>query len=603
MYMSKKISVLFCLLVTFVASVFAQVSVDPNDVFYKDAKNWETKGIIGWLPQIRPYSIDTVKAILAEVKENGDEEDVKLADYYSQKYFSKNWNAGITVGADLKKANDDGLKKMLYAEPEIFGDISLLKIVGFGYQAGILAQNNSVKEKEILPMFENSRNNTYDDPANVWKIEANIDVAANLTVGKSDLYGMFGLNKVAYGPFVNDSVLLNGTQFHSGNFSFIYEGEKLGYTQIFSTLSRSEKNGDAGVLDFVPEKYMGFHSVRFTPIKQLAISYFETSTITNRFDPAYLLPVPYMIIQGMFGASDNTISGLTFDIRPIDRLGVSISGLVDDVNLNELMTGHFDTRFKFALMAGVNYTPEVSFIDNLSLDYTIVPPYTYSHNDPSLKINVYDKNGDIDTSLLTKAKDMASSYNKDNFTTRLTSLGTKIPPNSDRIHFGASFRPVERLRLDFNTTFVRHANIAESYSAEEARNLLTVNNALAGEAKNGDKPLYYSTDGSIWTSSLDMKAGDYNWFMRQDHKMYILQYALNAEYELERQKWGTLVFNAGYMFEYIHNKGVDTNIYSAINNTSDSVTLQQVEDAKKNWVANLHNVFNNYFSVSVKYFY
>ena len=60
------------LLMAFVsAAVFAQASLDPNDRFYQDAKNWETKKIISWLPQVRPYPAKTIRKILETVKEKG----------------------------------------------------------------------------------------------------------------------------------------------------------------------------------------------------------------------------------------------------------------------------------------------------------------------------------------------------------------------------------------------------------------------------------------------------------------------------------------------------------------------------------------------------
>ena len=70
--MKKRFLVLLMAFVS--AAVFAQASLDPNDRFYQDAKNWETKKIISWLPQVRPYPAKTIRKILETVKEKGDEE-------------------------------------------------------------------------------------------------------------------------------------------------------------------------------------------------------------------------------------------------------------------------------------------------------------------------------------------------------------------------------------------------------------------------------------------------------------------------------------------------------------------------------------------------
>lgn len=590
-------SLLFCL-----SLVFAQVSLNPNDNFYKDAKNWETKGLISWLPQIRPYSIETVKKILDTVIENGDDKDVAKANFYKEKYFAKSWHVGLILGNELKISSFNELKDMFYVQPEFVGDLPLLNLVGISYKISAFARSANTTETEVLPKFEYKMTDTADDSMGIWKFILNLDIGANITVGNSNIYGMAGINRLAYGPFVDDSVFLSGNQFHSGNFSFIYESEKWAYTQVLSALTRSTKNDTCGADEFVPEKFLGFHVIRYSPLKQFSISYYEASISSGRFDPCYLIPVPYIALEGMYVAFDNTLMGLTIDARPVDNLGISISGIIDDVSLTDFSQGRFDARLKMALMAGVNYTPSVSFIENLSLDYTLVTPYTYSHSSPYASMNVYKDDGHgvrkQDQALINKAKEVASSYNKENFTTRLHSLGTKLPPNSDRIQFATTITPVDRLRIDFSTSFMRHANIAESLTDEEANSFLVVNNQLASDPNLGNKsPSYYSTNGSVWTSPMGTYPGEYNFFLKQDHQMYVLQCAISAEYEMKRMKAGSLVFACGYMFEYIYNDGVDENIYVG------GAGYSNAEEAKSAWINNLHNTFNNYFSISVKYYY
>lgn len=598
--MKKKLLTIFLTLVS--AFVFAQVTLNPNDSFYKDAKNWETKKIIKWLPQMRPYPTKTIRNILETVKQNGDEQDIALAEYYSEKFFGKAWNVGFTIGDSLRLSSDDVIKNMFYAEPVVYGDLEFLNIVTLGYKIGVFVQNASLLEDEVCPLYKFRLTDTHDDPATVGPIKANIDMAANLTVGKENLFGQFGLNRIAFGPFVDDSVLLNGKQFHSGNFMFTYDAEKWGYTQTLSVLSRSPYNDKTINSYFKPEKYLAFHSVRLTPCDWFSFSYFEGSIYSNRFDPSYLIPVPYMVLQCMYGAADNLLSGVTFQFRPVERIDISISGVIDDIDLNGLAKGDFGTRLKMAMIAGVNYVPKVDFINNLSLDYTFVTPYTYSHSDPA-----YNKFGDTET-----AKTFVDHYNKDNYTTRLQSLGTEIPPNSDRIHFAASFKPVDRLRIDLNTSFTRHGNIAESFSNEEARAYIDANTAIS-DMYIEEEYLFpnYSTDGSIWTSPMYPQNSKYeciptasrNLFLAQTNQMYILQCGLNAEYELPRYKWGTISFHAGYMFEYIYNKGVDSNIYISKGSGAPAATDSDVASQKQNWINGFHNQFNNYFLVGVTYKY
>lgn len=569
--MKNKVIFLFVLLFSF--SLYAEVSLNPNDKFYNDAKNWEIKGIISKLPQIRPYSVKTIKFILNEVLENGDDLDKKKAQKYLDKYFSKPLSLSFKIGDSLKVFDGD-VKNMFYVQPEIFGNLELFNYINFGYKLGIIAQNTGVHERTILPQYVYSLNNIYDDKVNIGSMVANLDMLTNVSIGNEKMYGMFGIYKTAFGPFLGDSVLLNGTQFHSGNFSFVINQEKWSYTKLVSALSRSLKDGNDRFSGFKPEKFLGFHSLSFTPFDKLTISYFEASIFCNRFDPCYFLPVPYMVLQGMYGASDNAVNGLSFEFKPIPRLSINSIFSFDDVDINGFAKGDFNSRLKVCMQVGASYIPEVSFVNNLSFDYTLITPYTYSHCDPQMDFDNFDQ--------------IISHYNKDNYTTQRTNLGTRLPPNSDRIQFKSSFSPNERLQIDVLTAFIRHANIAESFTDEEAQQYIDANNAIQG---NGN----FSTDGSVWTSPLTLPSSDRNNFMAQEHKMYVLQLGVDVEYELERQKWGNLIFTFGYMFEYIYNKGVDSNIYVA-----SSLTPQESRDL---WVEKFYNVINNYLSISIKYVY
>ena len=596
----KKI-IIFLSSLLFGSSLFAQAALDPNDRFYTDAKNWETKGIISWLPQMRPYPAQTVKSILEQVKENGSEDDAALAEYYYQKNFGRSWNLGFTLGDKSRFADSEKNLNMFFAEPEVYGNMEFFDLVSLSYKLGLFIQNKSVEEDSVCPLFKFRLTDTHDDSASVGPLKANLDMVSNVTVGKDNLYFTLGLNRVAFGPTLSDSVMLNGKQFHSGNFIFNYEAEKWGYVQSLNVLTRSTKNEKSSPSDFAPEKYLAFHSVRFKPAQWLAISYYDASVYTNRFDPAYLIPVPYMVTQCMYAATDNLISGLVFDFRPFNGLNVSLATAFDDIDLNGLAEGKLDTRLKMAMMLGANYTPDVKFIDNISFDYTIITPYTYSHSDPH--IETFGSN----------VASIADNYNKDNFTTRLHSLGTSVPPNSDRVAFAVNFRPVERLRVNFSSSFIRHANIAESFSDEEAWAYIYSNTTVPDGYE-------FSNDGSIWTSPMYPDESIYtnhtptaskNLFLKQDHKMYVLQCGIDAEYELERFKWGTLSLSLGYMFEYIYNKGVDSNIYrkhstlngSTIGTTVDNDAKAEIAAQKQRWIDNFTNQFNNYFMIAVKYSY
>ena len=78
-YMKKKLIFIFIALLLKSFS-FSQVSISPDDEFYIDVTGWLLKGIIYYVPQTKPYPVNTVKSILNKVLDSDSESDVKKAE-------------------------------------------------------------------------------------------------------------------------------------------------------------------------------------------------------------------------------------------------------------------------------------------------------------------------------------------------------------------------------------------------------------------------------------------------------------------------------------------------------------------------------------------
>ena len=156
------------------------------------------------------------------------------------------------------------------------------------------------------------------------------------------------------------------------------------------------------------------------------------------------------------------------------------------------------------------------------------------------------------------------------------------------------------------------------------------------------KPKTYTTDGSLYMSQMysdpESTHGshvDSAWeklgFMTSDHKMYVAQLGLNAEYTFARTKAGAFSICAGYTFEYVKNAGVNRSIFNgglcdalkiikddesgmykigtdAKLYTWDQVKKSQVvqnavKAARESWENALYDCKNHYVSVSMKYSY
>ena len=69
--------------------VSAQVSTDPTDEFYDMVERWEIQGIISEQPPLRPYPLQRIEAILAEVIEGDNETEAELAEDYYERTFHR----------------------------------------------------------------------------------------------------------------------------------------------------------------------------------------------------------------------------------------------------------------------------------------------------------------------------------------------------------------------------------------------------------------------------------------------------------------------------------------------------------------------------------
>ena len=86
--------------------------------------------------------------------------------------------------------------------------------------------------------------------------------------------------------------------------------------------------------------------------------------------------------------------------------------------------------------------------------------------------------------------------------------------------------------------------------------------------------------------------------------MYIIQAGTFLEYEFNLKKAGRLSISAQYIYEYIANNGVDSNIYSG--NYTAETEQGRIEQAKSEldaWKDRLHDTYHHYFTIGVKYRY
>jgi hypothetical protein len=381
----------------------------------------------------------------------------------------------------------------------------------------------------------------------------------------------------SWGPFHYDGIVVGPQALHTGQLDFAYYQNPWGLNVSLYTLSAT---ADDDPDKYYPEKFVSIHSIDYHPYEWLSISILESVIFGGRFDPLYVLPLsPYMISQGNTGFADNNYIGGMFTVKPIE--GLKIDGVLnaDDLSFNDIAKLNFDTKWRIAGQIGAAYAPRKSGIFTLiSLNYTMVTPYTYSHKSTD-NLNTSDPN-------------------YQNYLHAGESFGAALDPNSDRVNLKIKLRPLEDVDVDFVGTLIRHANVNEDIEYKWVKEYLT------GKGQ-------YVTDGSIRNSSGSNVGHAYFYstpFLSQETVQYIWQTGFDIACRLPVLKTGGyMLFKFGYRFEMNINPDVTSEIYKhdeSLEGADDETIKAAAEKKLAKWREDAAGtVCNNYISAGFQYFF
>ena len=481
--------------------------------------------------------------------------------------------------------------------PAVEGDFFLTEKTSLAFDLGFhviddyaASYSKQFTNDSILPFFSRPKHDAPDDPAELASFSALTNMNMNLAYGGERWYMQGGMSRLSFGPFHTESVTLSSEGYHSGNLIFYYNADDLwNYQQSFLIIGSTNHLGK----DLGGEKYFHLHSLEYNPFPWLSLSYFESMVYGGTFDPMYFLPLPFMVAQGIGSFGGNLQMGLGFKIRPTKGLLWAGELLVDDVSANDLLKLKFDTKLKFAGITGLQYAFDNPVFKSLSLNYSLVAPYMYTHRDDWY------------------AERKMTERNFQNYTNNGYLMGSELLPNSDRIALELSMTPVQNLNLDLRFSFSRHANTNESIPLENAINYL--------KHYKSDYSKVPITDGGIYNFAVDgEKYMDYAqsnfMFMAQKSIMSIVRTGFDASYKLPFSSLGTWGKKAGslsaklsYDFEYIHNNGVQNEMFARKEpeeewkDFSDDEKKAKVEEYRSEWRSKLYDSFAHYLSFSIIY--
>lgn len=548
--MKNKIVLGFCVFF-FSNLLFAQMSLNPSHEFYASTISWQNRGIVKNLPPIRPYTVSNIKEILQTVIENGTETDKEIAKAYWEELTGKAWHLELQAENIYKNQNSES-SDYVNVMPSVNGDLAFFEdMLSLGYNLRFSIRT-AFKPEDFYPEYTNYSSDARFDPGMIGPLYGMLDGKSLIALRKGGLILQAGISRNGYGDFLNEGLALNDSAFHRPNISISYVNDLLSYTQQLSMLGATT-NTLYTTSEPRNSKYLAFHAFELKPFSWLSASFYETMVFGKRFDFAYMLPVPFMVAQSFSGYADSLMMGLRFKFTPVNALSISTDFLVDDMQFNELVKFNFNSKNRIAWNTGIEYTPEPKLLERISLNYLIVTPYTYTH-------------WDVDDTVTNEMT--ATTINYQNYTNCGYTIGTTLPPNSHQLKVSVDFKPVKNLKISFYGAFMQHANITETLTVDEQLAYL-----LADEG-------VFCTDGSIYNHPYGQYAWDeesgtfiitnkylptawnYMNFLTQAHKMIDVQAGLKASYELfNNKKFGSLSLNLSYVFEFIHNKGVDSEIF------------------------------------------
>lgn len=553
--------------------LFAQVAADPQDYFYDDLIIWETMGLVNNLPAARPYPQQLVKAILDQVIVKGDETQRLIAQAHYRRIFGRILTYGFKTGAAIDSYNS--FKQL---------DLSLAFDINFAMSENVTASvsvdgwaTNKLPTEELVPLYAGSKKDIVEDNAKVGPMWILPSVNSSIAVGTPDYYLNAGLMRGSWGPFAENGIVVGPQALHSGQLNFAYYKSIWGLNVSMYTLSATS---DANPDKYYPQKFVSMHSIDCHPYEWVSVSILESVIYGGRFEPLYMLPLsPYMISQGNTGFADNSYLGGMFTVKPLEGLKVDGVLLADDLSFNDLARLKFDTKWRIAGQLGASYAPRKSGLFTLvSLDYTMVTPYTYSH----------------------KATDdlLVTEPNYQSYTQAGQPFGANLDPNSDRINLKLRVRPLEDVDVDIVGTLIRHANVNEDIEYK------WVKEYLSGKGS-------YVTNGTVHNSSGSDVGHAYFYstpFLSQETIQYIWQTGFDVSCRLPVLKTGGyMLFKFGYRFEINKNPEVTNEIYKhdkslegANDDTIKAAAAKKLADWREDAAG---TVYNNYISAGFQYFF
>lgn len=529
--------------------VWSQVVSNPNDRIYTDLKLWADEGLISRLPPLRPYPIQLVTQYLKEVERAGTAADRKRAAAYLDA-IDHRFKGSITPSALVRVGIGSG-GRTHFEQAGLIGTIqgTLTPSVTYSARLGAYAMSNSATPGPLqpgqpdttfsLPLYQRPAQDVINDVSvnelPFIHLTPRLSMDSQTALGSSTAYFEAGLMRDSFGPFWGDSVVLSPTAPQSGNLSFTWREGFFTYTALLLAISATNNDGSGGPQ---PDKYLSLQSLEFYPTSWLSLGILDSVVWGTNLNPLYMLPVPtvFFYSSGTVGYPGAAHVGLSAGIKLPQSLRADFLLYQGDTSFNDIIRLHFNTMLIFAGQAGLSWTPDMRFLKRLSLGYTVVSPYSYTHENAS------------------------SGLNYENYTNNGQNMATSLDPNSDRIQIKALVRPLPSTDVTLFGRYIRHANASYDIPNMPA----SANGTVFDDGTNSSGTLTY-TPGSGYSQLFR--------FLTQPVIEKVIQVGFDAKAYLD-SPIGRIDGEIGYTFQYVMNAlDANGNPQSGVNATNSYVTV------------------------------
>jgi hypothetical protein len=235
-----------------------------------------------------------------------------------------------------------------------------------------------------------------------------------LTFGKTPLNFGFGYIDKLF--MSNNSVPFSfgnlNIKYKAVNYSFTYgsiDGDSVGVYPYYTARPLSSKN-------------IATHNLNISFSDAFNLGFWESIIMSDQpFSFTYFNPISFLTSADLSSGKEkteenNALLGIETEIIPFRSFSFQGTLLIDDLTLGELWKTDSLNENKFGWQFGALWTNEFNM--NLSLEYTHLDPFVYSHRS-----------------------------NKSTYTNHLMSMGHALPPNSDEISFKFDYDISNKLKL------------------------------------------------------------------------------------------------------------------------------------------------------------